>query len=198
MIKKTSTRQLILEAAVSCIEKYGLEAVTTRRIAVEAGTNLASINYHFRSKDHLMGEALSMTIRHMLKDVFEAIDDASQPFSAMLPNVVFYLLDGGLRFPGVSRAHLHRAMDDKSRQSISAKAMLRVFEGLSSRANRAFPDKDPNILRLRMSQLMSCIMFAILRPDFFKVAAKYQLTDSNHARALADDYSQLFLGTIQN
>jgi AcrR family transcriptional regulator len=196
MAKKTSTRQLILEAAVTCIEKYGLEAATTRRIAIEAGTNVASINYHFRSKEHLLGEVLLMTIRHMLQDVFAAIDDTDQAFSVLLPNVLFYLLDGGLHFPGITQAHLQRAMDDRAHQSISARAMSRVFEGLSARAISAYPRQDADLLRLRMSQLMSSVMFTMLRPDFFRVASRHRLTSSSHARALANDYSQLFLRTI--
>src|SRR5512140_2849807 len=110
MPEKTATRQLILEAVVTCIEKDGIDKVTTRKIAVEAGTNIASINYHFRSKDELMAEALSMTIKHMLEDVFVAIDDTQHSFEAALANVVFYILDGSRQFPGISRAHLYRAV----------------------------------------------------------------------------------------
>ncbi len=77
MAEKNATRRAILEAVVTCIEKYGIDKVTTRKIAVEAGTNIASINYYFRSKDELIEETLSMTIHHMMEDVFLAIDDAA-------------------------------------------------------------------------------------------------------------------------
>ena len=53
MPDRSKTRRSILEAVVTCIEKYGIDKVTTRKIAVEAGTNLASINYYFRSKENL-------------------------------------------------------------------------------------------------------------------------------------------------
>ena len=43
---KIPPRQLILEAVVTCIEKYGIDKLTTRRIAEAAGTNVASINYY--------------------------------------------------------------------------------------------------------------------------------------------------------
>ena len=68
MAEKHATRQLILEAAIGCIEKYGLENVTTRKIAQQAGTNIASINYHFRSKDELIAETLTLTSKHMLEE----------------------------------------------------------------------------------------------------------------------------------
>jgi len=195
MPKKTPTRQLILEATVDCIEKYGLEAVTTRRIAVQAGANLASINYHFRSKEHLMREVLSMTIKHMLQDVFAAIDDASQPFDAVLSNVLFYLLDGAVRFPGITTAHLRQALDDPG--SLSSKGMARVFEGMAERAAQAYPAKDARVLRLRLSQVLSSMLFTMLQPGVFKVRSPQRLTNSERARRLADSYAELFYAGIR-
>ena len=195
MPKKTPTRQLILEATVDCIEKQGLEAVTTRRIAVQAGTNLASINYHFRSKEHLLQEVLAMTIKHMLQDVFEAIDDASQPFESVFSNVLFYLLDGAVRFPGITSAHLRQALDERG--SISSKGMSRVFDGLAQRAVQAYPARDADLVRLRMAQVMSSILFTMLQPDFFTVKRAPRLRNSTHARQLANSYAQLFYSGIQ-
>ena len=195
MPKKTPTRQLILEAAVDCIEKFGLEAVTTRRIAVQAGTNLASINYHFRSKQHLLQEVLAMTIKHMLQDVFEAIDDAGQSFEAVFSNVLFYLLDGAVRFPGITTAHLRLALDDQG--SVSAKAMSRVFDRLAERTVEAYPARDAELLRLRMAQVMSSILFSMLQPALFTVNRAHRLTNSERARKLADLYAQLFYSGIK-
>ena len=195
MPKRTPTRQLILEATVDCIEKHGLESVTTRRIAVQAGTNLASINYHFRSKEHLLQEVLAMTIKHMLQDVFEAIDDASRPFESVFSDVLFYLLDGAVRFPGITAAHLRQALDDRG--SISSKGMSRVFDGLAQRAVQAFPARDADLLRLRMAQVMSSILFTMLQPELFRVKSVHRLTNPEHARQLANSYAQLFYSGIQ-
>ena len=54
---------------IDCIEKDGINNLTTRAIAREAGTNIASINYYFRSKDALVAEALQMSLDHMLGDI---------------------------------------------------------------------------------------------------------------------------------
>jgi AcrR family transcriptional regulator len=190
MAEKTATRQIILEAVVACIEKYGLDKLTTRKIAEEAGTNIASINYHFRSKDELVAETLSMTIHHMMEDVFAAIDDTARPFETALTDVLFYLLDGTRKFPGISRAHLYRAVIQNDRQSISAQAMIRVFERLVKRAAHEYPHKDPKRIRLAVSQIMSSIMFALLAGDFFPVPREYQLGSSKNARALAEAYAR--------
>lgn len=192
MPEKTQTRRLILEAAVTCIEKYGIDKVTTRKIAVEAGTNIASINYYFRSKDELMEEALSMTIKHMMEDVFLAIDDTDQPFETTLENVITYFLAGSMQFPGVSRAHLYRAVVERDKHSISARAMIRVFDRLAERAAREYPAKAPSDLRFLLSEIMSSILFSMLAPDFFPIPREYRLTSSKNAKELAKNYGRVF------
>jgi AcrR family transcriptional regulator len=53
-----SHRDQILEGAIECVQTRGVAATTTRDIAAAAGASLASIPYHFGSKDALMDEAL--------------------------------------------------------------------------------------------------------------------------------------------
>jgi AcrR family transcriptional regulator len=193
---KTTTRQLILEAVVTCIEKYGIDKVTTRKIALEAGTNIASINYHFRSKEELMSEALSMTIQHMMEDAFAAIDDEELPFDSALANVIFYLLDGSRQFPGVTRAHLYRAAVQREKDSISTKAMIGVFDRLCQRGVREYPSEDPHKIRFLISDIMSSIMFSLLAPAFFPLPREYQPTSPRNARVLANAYAQQFAAAL--
>jgi AcrR family transcriptional regulator len=193
---RTGTRQLILEAAVTCIERDGLEGVTTRKIAQEAGTNIASINYYFRSKDELLAKVLEMTIRHMLEDVLTAIEDREQSFEATLRSVIFYLFDGSLRFPGISRAHLQQATSGSKNGSISARVMRRVFERMVQRATSTFPRTDPSLIRLRLSQVLSAILFAMLAPELFSIPRRFRPVTTKNAEILADSYTALFLGSI--
>jgi AcrR family transcriptional regulator len=58
-----SNREQILEGAIECVQTRGLASTTTRDIAAAAHASLASIPYHFGSKDALMDEALSRAIR---------------------------------------------------------------------------------------------------------------------------------------
>ncbi len=196
MAEKTGTRQAILEAAVTCIERDGFERVTTRKIALEAGTNIASINYYFRSKDELLSNVLEMTIQHMLEDVMAAIEDQDQPFDDTLRSVFYYLLDGRRRFPGISRAHLQLAVSNQKHGSVSGRAMQRLFERLVQRAARSYPKHDPALIRLRLSQTVGSILFFMLTPSFFKVPASYRPGTSSSARTLADAYTSLFLESI--
>jgi DNA-binding transcriptional regulator YbjK len=52
-------RAELLEAAIHLIGAHGLDAVTHRAVAAEAGVSPASTSYYFRSKDELIDEALN-------------------------------------------------------------------------------------------------------------------------------------------
>jgi AcrR family transcriptional regulator len=192
-----STRRLILEAAAACIEKYGIDQLTTRKIAQEAGTNIASINYYFHTKDDLVEETLSMTINHMLEDVFATIDDVQKPLEAALEEVFFYLIEGSLRFPGITTAHLYGAIVDKEYGSPSARAMRRLFERLAGRVQEAFPETAPDLIRFLLSQVLSAIMFTMLAPNFFPVDKAFQPRDQHRCRALAGSYTRALIATLK-
>jgi AcrR family transcriptional regulator len=195
-MEKTPARQLILEAVVTCIEKYGIDKLTTRKIAQEAGTNIASINYYFRTKDDLVTEALSMTINHMLEDVFSAIYNQQQSFGEMLQEVIFYLIDGAVRFPRISTAHLYSAVMENRYDSPGAKAINEVFNRLVTRATVEYPHKEPEELRFLLSQIISAIMFTMLAPNFLSVADQFQPRDSEHCRLLAERYTKIFFDAL--
>jgi AcrR family transcriptional regulator len=196
MTEKTPPRRLIIEAVVTCIEKYGIDQLTTRKIAEEAGTNIASINYYFRSKEQLVDEALTMTINHMIGDLLAVIEAPDRSFEQALDEVFFYLIDGVMRFPGISMAHLYGAVVEKRYDSPGAKGINRVFDSLVQRATREFPGRDPEGLRLLLAQIASSVMFTILAPGFFTVAERFRPINSANCRRLAEQYGRVFLEAV--
>lgn len=194
---KVPPRQLILEAVVTCIEKYGMEGLTTRKIAQEAGTNLASINYYFRTKEDLVAEALTMTIHHMMEDVFATLERSDLSFAEQLREVFFYLIEGGFHFPGISAAHLYRIVVEKRYDSSSAQVMRQVLDRLVARATEAYPQQDPAELTLVLTQIFSSILFLMFTPDFLPLDERFRPTSSEQCRALAERYTRLFLTTVE-
>jgi AcrR family transcriptional regulator len=191
-----TTRQAILEAVVTCIERVGIDRLTTRAIAREAGTNIASINYHFRTKDQLVAQALTMTIDHALEDVFADIHAQDIPFREILKNVLFYLIDGGLRFPGITTAHLYRAVVEKDYGSPGAVAIRKAYDRLASRAIGELSGEDPARVRFLLSHVLGSVMFMLLAPDFFKLKKPYKPSDVASRQRLADEYTTMFFASL--
>lgn len=63
-------RRSILDAALRVVAAGGVEAVTHRRVAAEAGVPLGSTTYYFASRDDLLREAF----RHHAAAVYGAVD----------------------------------------------------------------------------------------------------------------------------
>jgi AcrR family transcriptional regulator len=60
-------RERLLEAAIACLQEKGYARTTSRDLVAASGTNLASIGYHFGSKDHLLNVAVTEAFQRWLK-----------------------------------------------------------------------------------------------------------------------------------
>ncbi len=62
-------REDLLAAARRCLEKRGYARTTARDLVAESGTNLASIGYHFGSKEALLNEAIGVSFQEWAERV---------------------------------------------------------------------------------------------------------------------------------
>jgi AcrR family transcriptional regulator len=76
-----SNRASLIEGTLVCLEKLPPERVTARAITKESGANLASIAYHFGSKDNLVTEAVIEGLDRWLAEVTASLEnlDAQDP-----------------------------------------------------------------------------------------------------------------------
>jgi AcrR family transcriptional regulator len=72
-VPQRSNRSLLIEGTLRCLERLPPERVTARAIAQESGANLASITYHFGSKDNLVTEAVIEGLDRWLADIAERL-----------------------------------------------------------------------------------------------------------------------------
>lgn len=68
-------REDLLEGAKRCLLQKGFARTTARDIVKESGTNLASIGYHYGSKDALLAQAYVSIVEDM-GDAFEGTSTA--------------------------------------------------------------------------------------------------------------------------
>lgn len=73
MSPQRSNRVALLEGTLRCLERLPPELITARAIAEESGANLASIAYHFGSKDELVTEAVIAGLDRWLAELDAAI-----------------------------------------------------------------------------------------------------------------------------
>ena len=73
----SSSKDKLLRGALTCMAEKGFAATSSRDIARAAGANVASINYHFGSKEALVNEALGQCFGMWNQRVEEAFDAAA-------------------------------------------------------------------------------------------------------------------------
>ncbi|MEU9184915.1 TetR/AcrR family transcriptional regulator [Streptomyces sp. NPDC048484] len=110
-------REDLLEGAKRCLLEKGFARTTARDIVRESGTNLASIGYHYGSKDTLLAEAY-ISIVEGISDHFDGEGQSltgTEPGSLERFHEVWKNIIGTMRTPG-SPWHLSMevvAMGDK-------------------------------------------------------------------------------------
>ena len=81
MSPQRSNREQLIEGTLRCLERLPAERITTRAIAEESDANVASIAYHFGSKDDLVTEAVVEGLDRWLEEIANALGhlDARSP-----------------------------------------------------------------------------------------------------------------------
>src|ERR671934_1978720 len=68
-----SHRDRLLDAALECLREKGYARTTARDLVAASRTNLASIGYHFGSKEALLNEAIAEGFRAWTAEVERAM-----------------------------------------------------------------------------------------------------------------------------
>jgi AcrR family transcriptional regulator len=116
----SDTRERILAAAHDCLARVGYERITTRRIAEEAGVNIATLHYYFGTKEALLTEATRYAYRQSeqaLRGAINAAPNAPAALEAALTETWRLVSDR----PGILRYDLAvRAFrDEDARREVS-------------------------------------------------------------------------------
>ncbi|MDP3721853.1 MAG: TetR/AcrR family transcriptional regulator [Anaerolineaceae bacterium] len=160
----TDTVELkIIEAAIECIEEFGLKGATNRRIAAKAGVNLAAINYYFRSKENLIERVMETT----LNNAFDWEDAQALPGNTAKERCIAIfedLLKGGCNYPGITRAHFYELTTDGNYDSLIVKKYSVFIKNLSDDLFQRGTALTHEQLNLAVSQISYACLMAILTP----------------------------------
>lgn len=173
----------IVEAAIECIEKYGFREVTVRRIAQEAGVNIAAINYHFRSKEQLMDRVMEITLQNAFDWSHFASTEYSPP-KERLKAILYHIVEGTQQYPEITRAHFITPLIEHDRESIAfikfGEFLEMIYEDLKKR--EASP--DPKALRMAIIQAVTSTILGIgLFGDLLEGFAGFNLKNEKERKA---------------
>lgn len=171
-----SVEEKIIEAAIACIEEFGLSGATNRRIAERAGVNLAAINYYFRSKDNLIDKVMETT----LNNAFDWTDIEQLPGRTAKERctaIFDHLIKGGCDYPGITRAHFNDLFVTGNYNSLMTKKynefMSKLLDDLETRGAGLTREK----LNLACTQIAQACLMSALAPQINTPATGIDMRD---------------------
>ncbi|NKY89036.1 TetR/AcrR family transcriptional regulator [Nocardia veterana] len=72
------TREDLLAAAKHCLAERGYARTTVRDIVAASGSNLAAINYHFGTRDALLGQAMIESTSEAVQQILDALAESNE------------------------------------------------------------------------------------------------------------------------
>jgi AcrR family transcriptional regulator len=126
MSPQHSNREALIDGALRCIEEKPSGNVTARDISAASGANLASIAYHFGSKDTLIVHAMEEGFNRWQDELATAMGDLTADAPAeRMGKVVGHLQAEAKRHRGLTNAFLAalaRAPHDSELREVLARA----------------------------------------------------------------------------
>ncbi|RAI44385.1 TetR/AcrR family transcriptional regulator [Rhodoplanes roseus] len=170
-----TTYNRILEAAGKLFASNGFAETTNKIIAASARVDLASINYHFKSRSGLY-EAVLLEAHHRLISIESLQQVASSHMSGpeklkklMEGLVESAVLDQGWHARVLSRELLSPSSHVRVLQKKEITAKLQIVLGILSKITD-IPVGDPSLLRCLISVMAPCAMMLVVGRNVAPVA----------------------------
>ncbi len=174
---KTSTKEKILLATIECIEKEGIHAVTIRKIAKIANVNIASVNYHFNSKQNLLHQLAKFTAENMVREWYMQLENENE-IETILKFIAKELIVGILQYPNLSRWHFFEIFNKP--ENIISQYLIGFIEKLSEKINKLYPNLPPQNIQKLIIQFFSLFIFYPLFNTIFNSALKNNLLNEQN------------------
>jgi len=159
-----SVEDKIIQTTIDCIETYGFTGATNRRIAEAAGVNIAAINYYFRSKERLIQRVMEIT----LNNAFDLSNVPPMPGATVQQRCIaifLEILEGGLRYPNLTRAHFHNLLVEGQPDAILQAHVTRFIDAQAADLLARGSSLSQEEIQVALMQIFSAVAMAVLAPS---------------------------------
>lgn len=168
----------IVNAAIECLEKFGVQGTTNRKIAEIAEINSAAINYYFRSKDVLLKRAMERTLDNAFdwKDFEQLPGDTPQ---SRCEAIFLDLLRGGINYPGITRVHFYNLLNFGDYDSLVVERLNAFVSALCDDLQKHGYKGERSELEFSCIQIASAVFMLILAPKLYEKRFGLNYEDSS-------------------
>jgi AcrR family transcriptional regulator len=171
-------KKRILQAAMELLNEQEPEIITVRQIAERAQVGVGLINYHFKTKDNLLNEAVGGSMSEVAAQWLQANESEQNDPVLRLKNLLKETSAIGVHFPAQLRVSISFELQHGN---FSVAQMLipilREIFGMS---------KTEKELRVLAFQIITPLQFASLRNDTFRSYAGIDLFNEEQRNTTID------------
>jgi len=160
-----TTKKSIRRTAMELLAVKSRQRITVREIAEKAEVNIASINYHFGSKDALLDEA-ALYYCMELNGVHEILEDESISPEQRLRQFCIRLMEYTFQYSGVEKSLMGQVMAEESINPKLVENISRNMASLKVGISNFTGTKDELHLNIKATQLVSCLIYPILMSGY--------------------------------
>ncbi|MFZ5509453.1 MAG: TetR/AcrR family transcriptional regulator [Pseudomonadota bacterium] len=202
------TRERILDAAEELFTLYGFDGTSTRMITSRAGVNLASVNYHFGSKEALIQEVFRRRLTWLNHERLRMLDQLEREADGapVKPHLIVEAFFGvALRMAADEQHGGHTFMRLLGRTYSEPSEFIRTFlaeeyeavvERFKAALFKALPDVPRKEILWRFHFMLGAMAYAISGIDALKLLTDCQL-DENDPGALARRLMPFLIGGLR-
>lgn len=202
------TRERILDAAEALFVEHGFEATSMRMITGRAGVNLASVNYHFGSKEALIQDVFRRRLTWLNEERLRALErfEKEAKGAPLKPHQIVEAFFGvSLRMAADTEHGGHTFMRLLGRTYTEPSAFVRQFladeyAAVVPRFKQALfgslPDVPPEEILWRFHFMLGAMSYAIAGTDALQLVAEHEL-DEKDPEALSRRLMPFLLGGLR-
>lgn len=202
------TRSRILDAAETLFVEHGFEATSMRMITGRAGVNLASVNYHFGSKEALIQDVFRRRLTWLNEARLKALEqfERTAKGAPLKPHQIVEAFFGvSLRMAADTEHGGHTFMRLLGRTYTEPSAFVRQFLAdeyaavvprFKQALFRSLPDVPPEEILWRFHFMLGAMSYAIAGTDALQLVAECEL-DEKDPGALARRLMPFLLGGLR-
>lgn len=191
---KNKTKEKIIQVAMDIIALEGFHGITIRKIAANAGVNVAAVNYYFGSKENLISEAFTyLTVQ--LKDTFSILKNNDKDARTLLSEFITSYMSVIADYPDMIKNLITYVFQDKPMQGHAEYSLFLQTEGISLISNvikKAAPELDDLTVSLKALNLLSGLSMPFLMGNSIKKKLDVDLFDDQ----IRQVYAGLLLSNI--
>ena len=160
-VMEEDTKSKIINITLKLLGNESINKISIRRIAMEAGVNVAAINYYFGSKENLVKQAFK-TFGIKTREIFYLLQDKQMRPQLRLKKFLVKFSEHMTEYPGFTRSMIEQVLSGSPLPGPLLQNMKTGKENLLTVFKEMYPEIKTEDLVIHLFQVMAGLVYPVL------------------------------------